>query len=128
MQVILEHCSGAKPLSCPPNAADAVGLEAGTYDTKESVVNCAVGSSGELINGLLKPTVSDRWTLTQVSEHAFLSNFTLEDDALSELTPPWIPGVNQSIVDDPCVEFSNVTNHHTITFNNFQYICKVFFL
>lgn len=102
----MEHCSGAKPLSCPPNAADAVGLEAGKEVAE--VVNCSAGSSGELINGLLMPGVAERWTLEQVSNHPFLSGFTLDDAALAELTPPWVPGLNQSLVDDPCVEFSTV--------------------
>jgi hypothetical protein len=102
----LEHCSGAKPLSCPPNAADAVGLESGKKVSE--MVKCGAGTSGELINGLLMPDVSQRWTMEQVFGHAFLSGFTLEDAALSDLTPPWVPGLNQALVDDACVEFSQV--------------------
>lgn len=103
-EVILEHCSGAKPLSCPPNAADAVGVAAG--EDVSATENCATNTSGEMILGLLKPDVADRWTMDQVVEHFFLASFSLEDDAMAALTPPWVPGVNESLAADACVEFS----------------------
>lgn len=81
-QVILDHCSGTAPLTCPPSVADAAAYattvagtseekggedkeassasSTGTSDSKESwIANPLPGSSGELVLGLLKPGIEE---------------------------------------------------------------------
>ena len=79
-QVILDHCSGTAPLTCPPSVADATAFAAtvagtseektgeqpaatsaanGSTETTSWVADPLPGTSGELVLGLLKPGVEE---------------------------------------------------------------------
>ena len=106
-EVILAHCSGDKPLSCPDSfdapSAEAIGSFAGE------------GNVSELVLGMLRPDAKDRLDLTAVAGHPWLQSRGYfkegqtadeQDQELHKYIPMFVPGNNQALVNDKLVEFS----------------------
>ena len=69
-QIILDHCSGAADLVCPPSVADAAGFADAAAAAGGAAAtpcgSCGAGTTGGLVAGLLKQDIAARWTLDQV--------------------------------------------------------------